>query len=85
MEILVLGGTGAMGAPVVQILADRNNHVVVTTRQNKKSQNKNIQFVRGDAHDLNFVKGLLVKPYDAVIDFMIYTLSLIHISEPTRH
>lgn len=73
MEILVLGGTGAMGAPVVQILADQNNHVVVTTRQNKKSQNKNVQFVRGDAHDLNFVKDLLDKPYDAVIDFMIYT------------
>lgn len=73
MKILVLGGTGAMGAPVVQILADRNNHVVVTTRQNKKSQNKNIQFVQGDAHDLNFVRGLLDKAYDAVIDFMIYT------------
>lgn len=73
MKILVLGGTGAMGAPVVQILADRNNHVVVTTRQNKKSQNKNIQFVQGDAHDLNFVRGLLDKVYDAVIDFMIYT------------
>ena len=73
MEILVLGGTGAMGAPVVQILADQNNHVVVTTRQNKKSHNKNIQFVQGDAHDLNFVMGLLDKPYDAVIDFMIYT------------
>ena len=37
MEVLILGGTGAMDAPVVLILADRNNHVVVTTRQNKKS------------------------------------------------
>ena len=73
MEVLILGRAGAMGAPVVQILADRNNHFVVTTRQNKKSQNKYIQFVRGDAHDLNFVKGLLVKTYDAVIDFTIYT------------
>lgn len=67
MEILVLG------APVVQILANRNNHVV-TTGQNKKSQNKNIQFVQGDAHDIDFVRGLLDKPYDAVIDFMIYAL-----------
>lgn len=73
MEILVLGGTGAMGAPVVQILADRNNHVVVTTRQNKKSENKNIQYIQGDAHDLSFVKKLLDNPYGVVIDFMIYT------------
>lgn len=73
MKILVLGGTGAMGAPVVQVLADRNNHIIVTTRQNKKSQDKNIQFVQGDAHNLDFVRGLLDKPYDAVIDFMIYT------------
>lgn len=72
MEILVLGGTGAMGKPIVQILANRNNHVMVTTRQNKKSENKNIQFVQGNAHDLDFVKGLLDKRYDAVIDFMIY-------------
>lgn len=73
MEILVLGGTGAMGVPVVKILADRNNRVIVTTRQNKKSENKNIQFVQGDAHDLNFVRKLLENTYDAVIDFMIYT------------
>jgi nucleoside-diphosphate-sugar epimerase len=72
MEILVLGGTGAMGEPIVEILANRNNHVIVTTRQDKKSNNKNIEFIQGNAHDLNFVHKVLNRNYDAIVDFMIY-------------
>lgn len=62
-----------MGAPVVQILAERANQVTVTTRQKKESDHENIRYVQGNAHDLNFIRKLLSGEYDAVIDFMIYS------------
>lgn len=73
MKILVLGGTGAMGVPVVQILAQRNNEVYVTTRHNRESQNMMIHYFVGNAKDKEFISELLKKQYDAIIDFMIYT------------
>lgn len=75
MKILVLGGTGAMGVPVVQILADRGNDVYVTTRRDKSSSIKNVKFIRGDAHNLDFVKDLVREKFDVVIDFMVYSSS----------
>lgn len=75
MKILVLGGTGAMGVPVVQILAERRNEVYVTTRRNKTSSIKNVKFIRGDAHNLDFVKDLVREEFDTVIDFMVYPSS----------
>lgn len=73
MNVLVLGGTGAMGRPVTKILAERGENVFVTTRSTKKSEN-NIQYITGNAHDLVFIENLLKeRHYDAIIDFMIYS------------
>ena len=75
MKILVLGGTGAMGVPVVQILAERGNEVYVTTRRDKSSSIKNVEYIRGDAHNFDFVEDLVREKFDVVIDFMVYSSS----------
>lgn len=46
MKILVLGGTGAIGVDLVQILADRGSEVHVTSRQERKSKHRNIIYIK---------------------------------------
>ena len=72
MKILVLGGTGAMGVPVVRMLADQGNEVYVTSRRKKENAGF-IRYIMGDAHDMKFLSSLLKEKYDAMIDFMVYT------------
>ena len=42
MEILILGGTGAMGVPLVKLLA-KDNKLFVTTRSKKENKGKDRQ------------------------------------------
>lgn len=72
MEILILGGTGAMGIPVVQILAQCDHEIYVTTRKKRESQNEHVHYLMGNAKDINFVTNILKKKYDAIVDFMVY-------------
>lgn len=72
-KILILGGTGAMGTSLVEQAAQMRYDVYVTSRKVRRSDDKNIHYVQGDAHDLSFLSVLLKDSYDAVIDFMIYT------------
>lgn len=72
MKILVLGGTGAMGIPVVDILAERGNDVYVTTRRERISSKENIHYITGNAQKDVFLTELLKKQFDVLIDFMIY-------------
>ena len=72
MNILVLGGTGAMGRPLVQSLS-QNNQVYVTSRSVKKSQG-NIIFLQGNATEYDFLKKVLTMfMWDAVVDFMVHS------------
>ncbi len=72
MKILILGGTGAMGKPLVQILAQQGHEVYITTRKERKDENANIKYFKGDAHDVDFLQKCLCEEYDAIVDFMIY-------------
>ena len=73
MNILILGGTGAMGKPLVQILK-KSNQLFVTTRNNNYKDEENVTYLKGDAHDLNFLMDILdLKYYDAIVDFLIYS------------
>ena len=72
MNILVLGGTGAMGVHLVELLSQRGDAVWVTSRRERPSR-KNVTYVRGDAHDNDFLQTLLVgRRWDAIVDFMVY-------------
>ena len=73
MNILVLGGTGAMGTHLVEILKQQGNEVFVTSRHDYPSH-RNVTYIRGDAHNEYFLKEVLVRRrWDAIVDFMIYT------------
>ena len=72
MKILVLGGTGAMGVDLVKILAKRGDEVIVTSRSERKPEFENVKYVKGNAHDTAFLKALLSKRFDAIVDFMAY-------------
>ena len=75
MNILLLGGTGAMGMHLVKILDARLHSVYVTSR--KRRQNfGNVKYLLGNAHDRKFIDALLLDAkFDAIVDFMYYTPS----------
>lgn len=71
MEVLVLGGTGAMGVPLVELLSQRGDTVYVTTRSQKRNSG-NVTYLRGNAKDSVFFEKLMNRNYDAIVDFMVY-------------
>lgn len=71
-KVLLLGGTGAMGAHLAKVLAQQGKQVDVTTRRERNDAER-IHYIRGNAHDTTFVSKLLsAGDYDAVVDFMVY-------------
>lgn len=70
-RVLLLGGTGAMGAHLTRILVGQGDDVYVTTRNCRLSE-KGITYMQGDAHDTEFLDGLLQESWDAIVDFMVY-------------
>lgn len=77
-QILILGGTGAMGRHLVtQLLAMGGVFLTITSRSpHQGDKSKSHEYVVGDAHDGIFINSLLSKcHWDAIIDFMIYSTS----------
>jgi nucleoside-diphosphate-sugar epimerase len=74
LKILVLGGTGAMGVPLVKILEQQQHTVCITSRSKKKSSG-HLRYIQGDAKDYKFFISLLSETYDVIVDFMIYESS----------
>jgi nucleoside-diphosphate-sugar epimerase len=74
MRILLLGGTGAMGIHLVNILSSKTaNEVWVTSRSNGDSQKKNVIYVKGNARDDCFLYPLIEnQKFDVIEDFMTY-------------
>ena len=71
MKILILGGTGAMGIPLVNILKQNGHELYVTSRRKMDSSN-NLHYIQGNARDDIFFELLMKKNYDVLIDFMVY-------------
>ncbi len=69
--ILLLGGTGAMGVYLTEILVGMGHRVFVTTRRAQTGQG--VTYLQGNAHDDIFLRDCVerVRP-DAIVDFMIY-------------
>lgn len=70
-KILILGGTGAMGAHLVSILENTEHQVYVTTRK-QRTNRRNITYVQGNAHNDAFIFPLLNEGFDVIVDFMVY-------------
>jgi nucleoside-diphosphate-sugar epimerase len=75
MKVLVLGGTGAMGRHLVELLNKNDFEVFVTSRSYRVSHS-NVNYLLGDAKDLTFIKKILSKKWDAIVDFMVYSTAL---------
>lgn len=76
MTILVLGGTGAMGAALVRILGDQGHDVVVTSRS-RQGQAGPVRYVMGDAKSDAFLQPLLNQQrWSAIVDFMVYSTDM---------
>lgn len=72
MKILILGGTGAMGIHLVELLKGAHQ-LFVTSRRQQQEQEK-VHYIQGDGKDLLFVKKILQEDYwDVIVDFMVYT------------
>ena len=70
MKILLLGGTGAMGTPLVELLRDTNNEVFVTTRQDLSDEK--INYIKGNARDNSFLKTIVESQFfDVIFDFTV--------------
>lgn len=78
-KILVIGGTGNMGKPLVKSLAEGGHSVSVVCR--RKVGEEDLQrlagngggYYFGDAKDKQFMDGVLNRHYDAIVDFCIYS------------
>lgn len=72
MKILVLGGTGAMGRPLVNELSKEN--IVYVTSRSAKASTDNIKYIKGNARDIDFLDWLLNNDtWDCIVDFMVHT------------
>jgi nucleoside-diphosphate-sugar epimerase len=72
MRLLIIGGTGAMGSHLSELAAAKGAQVSVTTRRELSSQ-KGIEYITGDSKDSSFIKEVMCKGWDCVVDFMVYT------------
>lgn len=68
-QVLILGGTGAMGSHLTPLLTEDYN-VFVTSREKRESDT--IRYIQGDAHNNEFLGTLLTQKWDCIVDFMHY-------------
>lgn len=70
MKILLLGGTGAMGTPLVELLRNTDNDIFVTTRQDLSDEK--INYINGNARDNDFLKTVVENDFfDVIFDFTV--------------
>lgn len=73
MNILVLGGTGAMGSYLVDLLVSDGYQVTVTSRS-RSDETTNVRYLKGDAQDPRFLDPILSsQQWSVIVDFMVYT------------
>lgn len=71
-KILVMGGTGVMGAHLVPELINLGYKVDVVSLEDKESANPNLRYFKCDIKDINNLNELLKNDYNSIVDFMIY-------------
>ncbi len=77
MKVLILGGTGAIGTSLIDILLEKNSaaDITVTSREAHISGNSRLKYIKGNARNVAFINELLsITKFDVIIDFMNYDL-----------
>ncbi len=78
-NILVIGGTGNMGRPLVSLLVEGGHRVFVVCRRKvgeeviRRLESGGGGYFFGDAKDKSFMTGVLSRHFDAIVDFCIYS------------
>jgi nucleoside-diphosphate-sugar epimerase len=72
-KVLVLGGTGVMGAYLVPELESLGYQVDVVSLDKVESSNPDIIYIQANAKDDLYLCKLLENKYDAIVDFMFYS------------
>ena len=75
MKVLILGGTGAMGIHLVNLLSEKGVKTVVTSRRARES-GENVTYIKGNARELDFLQNILKEKWDVIVDFMVYSSPL---------
>lgn len=73
MDVLIFGGTGAIGSHVSEFLKAKGYNIYITSRSRRESS-ENISYLQGNAKELAFVNKLCQRHWDVIIDFMVYSL-----------
>lgn len=72
LKILILGGTGAIGIHLKDVLLENGHEVYITSRSAHNGEGR-LHYIRGNAKDATFIKHVLkMQSWDAIVDFMIY-------------
>lgn len=72
-KVLVLGGTGAIGAPLLDYLSEYPIEVFYTSRKSCTSKKENVACITGNAKENTFLCRILEQHWDVIIDFMSYS------------
>ncbi len=72
-KVLVMGGTGVMGAHLVPELLKLGFKVDVISLEEKVSFDPNLRYFKCDIKDMETLKETLKNDYDSIVDFMIYS------------
>lgn len=72
-NVLLIGGTGAMGMYLTPLLLEKGYRVYVTSRSSRDSDNPELIYLQGDGHDIHWLEEISKnKSFIAVVDFMMY-------------
>ena len=71
-DILVLGASGAMATYLIPALLERGDKVTGVCLEDMVSHHENLTYIKGNAKTDEFMKTILAKKYDAIVDFMVY-------------
>lgn len=71
-KVLVLGATGAMGRYLVPELVSLGYEVTGVALDDVAPWQGMARYIKGDAFDMDFLKGLISEGYDGIISFMDY-------------
>lgn len=72
-KILVIGGTGTMGKPLVQELLASGGYKISVVCRKHINDDSRIDYYYGDAKDPSFMNIVLQQNYDSIIDFCLYS------------
>lgn len=71
-KVLILGGTGVMGAYLVEYLLELGFKVDAVSLDNMVSNNKNLRYFTANCKNIVFLQNILKNEYDSIVDFMMY-------------